>query len=301
LPHDHPAQAYRQFRGHPERHEPRRLSAEAVGVLVYLLSKPSDWVVSIAELRKRFYMGRDRLYHIMAMLEHAGYVVRSQVRNDTSKRFCPVEYIVHDCPVGTPAREDVETSTVPSDKPLPEKPYPENPEAEKPQQKAASVFTASGSTVSGKSGHILKTDLTKLPYGGPPPSPEPFSLSKQCWDEARSFLDKKQLRCMSDWMKRASSDQAKHKLFAILRSAKRSGTGDPVPYIKVAVDKEFPPLRGPKSFTTQDWERFRQAAIKFGKWDRDRWGPRPGHKGCLMPAELITPELLKALTVRRVA
>lgn len=78
-------------------------------------------------------MGRDRVYPIMFMLEHAGYVVRSQGRKDDSKRFCPVEYIVLDCPVGTPIGECVDTSTAPSSEPLPEKPYPENQEAEKPR------------------------------------------------------------------------------------------------------------------------------------------------------------------------
>lgn len=278
-----------------------RLSAEAVGVLVYLLSKPSDWVVSIAELRKRFSMGRDRVYHVMFMLEHAGYVVRSQGRKDDSQRFCPIEYIVHDCPVGSSTGEEVDTST-PSPEPIPEKPHTENQEAEKPLEKAASVFTASGSAVSGKSGHILKTDLTKLPYGGPSaPPPEPLSLSKQCWDEAKSILKEKEWGCMGDWIKRASSDQAKEKLLGILRLAKSNGTGDPVAYIRKAVDREFPPLRDPMTFTAKDWERFRQAAIKFGKWDRGRWGPLPGHKGCLMPAELITPELTRALAERRVA
>jgi hypothetical protein len=110
------------------------LSAEALGILVYLLSKPSDWVVSIVELRKRFSMGRDRLYHIMHMLEHARYVVRSQGRKDDSKRFCPVEYIVHDCPVGTSNAEEVVGMAQPTE-PLPEKPYPENQEAENPHKK----------------------------------------------------------------------------------------------------------------------------------------------------------------------
>jgi hypothetical protein len=106
---------------------------------------------------------------------------------------------------------------------------------------------------------------------------------------------------MSDWMKRASTDQAKHKLFGILRAAKRSGTSDPVPYIKAAVHKEFPTLPDPKTFGVKDWERVGQAVMKTGKWDRGRWGPLPGQKGCLMPPELVTPEITKALSQRRIA
>jgi hypothetical protein len=196
--------------------------------------------------------------------------------------------------------EAVDMST-PSAEPLPEKPYTENPEAEKPPEKAASVFTASGSAVSGKSGHIIKQKVV-IPYGEPLASPpEPISLSKQCWDEAKSILKEKEWGCMSGWIKRASSDQAKEKLLGILRLAKSNGTGDPVAYIRKAVDREFPPLRDPRTFEIKDWERIRQAAIKTGKWDRDKWGPPPGHKDCLMPDELVTADLLKALTERKVA
>ena len=115
----------------------RRLSAEALGVLVYLLTKPSDWLVNMAELRQRFDMGRDRLYNIMAELEACGYVVRSQNRADASKRFCPVEYIVHDVPVaGRPQSRflKIRKRKNPNKRPLPclphpAQPYPENQDA----------------------------------------------------------------------------------------------------------------------------------------------------------------------------
>ena len=263
----------------------RRVSADALGLLVYLLTKPSEWVVNMAQLRQRFAMGRDRLYNLMSELETCGYVVRTQGRNDDSRRFCQVEYVVHDCPVDTQKAE----------------PLPENPEAEKPHEKAASVFAVSGSAVSGKSVRIIKQKVV-IPYGGPsdPPSP-PISLSKQCWDEARSFLSQRQLSCMSGWMKRSAGDAGKQKLLSILRSAKEIGSGDPVAYIEAAVKREFPPVRDPGSYTEGDWQRFSQAAIKLGKWDGDRWGPPPTDKGCLMPPELITPELVRALNERRVA
>ena len=42
-----------------------RLSADALGVLVYLLSKPTDWQVRVTELRRRFDIGRDKVYRIL--------------------------------------------------------------------------------------------------------------------------------------------------------------------------------------------------------------------------------------------
>lgn len=56
----------------------RRLSFEARGVLAYLLSKPSDWVVRIPDLQKEGSCGRDRIYRILKELRDAGYLHRDQ-------------------------------------------------------------------------------------------------------------------------------------------------------------------------------------------------------------------------------
>ena len=55
-------------------HQP--LSADALGALVYLLAKPGDWKVIIADLRRRFDLGKDRAYSILKELERVGYVKR---------------------------------------------------------------------------------------------------------------------------------------------------------------------------------------------------------------------------------
>ncbi|WP_146237972.1 hypothetical protein [Meiothermus sp. Pnk-1] len=44
------------------------LTAEALGVLVYILSKPDHWRVNVADLQKRRGMGRDKAYRIMREL-----------------------------------------------------------------------------------------------------------------------------------------------------------------------------------------------------------------------------------------
>ena len=58
----------------------RRLSFEARGVLAYLLSKPSDWIVRIQDLQKEGGCGRDRIYRILKELREAGYLHRDQER-----------------------------------------------------------------------------------------------------------------------------------------------------------------------------------------------------------------------------
>ena len=88
-----------------------RMSAEHLGLIVYLLSKPNDWVVRVSELRKRFDYGRDKVYRILQQLEQYGYVSREQIKVDG--KFAETRYSVSDTPC--------------PEKPHTEKPYTENP------------------------------------------------------------------------------------------------------------------------------------------------------------------------------
>jgi len=73
-----------------------RLSADALGVLVYLLSKPTDWQVRVTELRRRFDIGRDKVYRILGSMEQYGYLVRESVKAEG--QFAGTRYIVSDSP-----------------------------------------------------------------------------------------------------------------------------------------------------------------------------------------------------------
>ena len=57
------------------------LGAEALGMLVYLLSKPANWKVMPSELAKRFGCGKDKIYRIINDLVTAGYARRTQGRS----------------------------------------------------------------------------------------------------------------------------------------------------------------------------------------------------------------------------
>ena len=70
------------------------LSWEALGLLVFLLSKPDHWVISPTHLVKQRGSGRQRVYKILHELEEAGYVVPSPVRE--GGRFAGVERVVYD-------------------------------------------------------------------------------------------------------------------------------------------------------------------------------------------------------------
>jgi len=85
----------------------RELSAEARWVLIYLLSKPKDWVVRVTDIRAAGNLGRDKAYSIMKELVEARYVEKVQGRNEDGS-YGDAEYLV-------------------VDQPLPEKPYPAEP------------------------------------------------------------------------------------------------------------------------------------------------------------------------------
>lgn len=73
------------------------LSAEALGVLLYLYSQPDDWRLSHKDLMRRFGFGRDKAFTIIKELRSAGYITKSPLRAPTG---CIIgwEFLVDDQP-----------------------------------------------------------------------------------------------------------------------------------------------------------------------------------------------------------
>ena len=91
-----------------------RLSLEAMGLLAWLRSRPDDWSLSVEHLKARFKVGRDSMHRLVRELVEAGWVTRERKRDETTKAFIGIEYVVLD--------EAVPPSSGVSD----EKPCPEN-------------------------------------------------------------------------------------------------------------------------------------------------------------------------------
>lgn len=114
------------------------LSADELGMALYLLSKPPEWVVVPGELRKRFNCGRDKIRRILNGLEKAGYLVR--VKKFTKEgRFAKVDFEVFDVP-------QTENPSPETEKPSPVNPSPENPTLNKERkiENTESTKTADG-------------------------------------------------------------------------------------------------------------------------------------------------------------
>lgn len=84
----------------------RRLTFPAKFALIYLLSKPDSWVISIADLRNqasesRKPVGRDYIYAIIQELTDRGYMRRIGQSRDESGKMSSAEYEVVDSPIFT--------------------------------------------------------------------------------------------------------------------------------------------------------------------------------------------------------
>lgn len=78
--------------------EDDRISWKAKGMLGYLLSKPDNWQVYIADLENKSKDGRDAVRSGLKELEEAGYIRRTKKRNNKG-RFEGWEYEVYETPV----------------------------------------------------------------------------------------------------------------------------------------------------------------------------------------------------------
>lgn len=74
-----------------------RLSWKAKGILIYLLSKPDDWVCRMADIEQHATDGRDACASGIRELEQVGYIRRAQTRTETGE-FGPPEWVVYEWP-----------------------------------------------------------------------------------------------------------------------------------------------------------------------------------------------------------
>jgi hypothetical protein len=125
--------------------EDKRLSWAARGLLIFLLGKPDNWQVSIANLINETAgsirpSGRDAAYGLLRELEQAGYVTRSRPHN-VEGTFASFDYIVRESPF-TESQEVVPLTEKPEMvlSPLPAEPLPAEPLPANPLQTSIEVY-----------------------------------------------------------------------------------------------------------------------------------------------------------------
>lgn len=97
------------------------LSFEARGVLLYLLSKPGDWVVTVEDIMKEGGIGNGKAKRLLADLRKHGYIVTEMTHGEHGK-FAGKRDVVYSVPVVTseplvrkPARRKSRPTAEPSD------------------------------------------------------------------------------------------------------------------------------------------------------------------------------------------
>lgn len=234
-----------------------RLGCDALGVLVYLLSKPDHWTAQPGELRKRFGFGKDKAYKILNELIEAGYAKRVEGRDEMG-RVTGTDYLISE-----------QAASGYSD-PVPEKPHAEN-------------------TDLSKDGDLVNT----VPNGTGASAPK--TITKLIWEEGVQLLTEHSFgkpvnrSLVGRWCSQAKDDP--EKLLNIIRTARENGTQDPIAYISAALDKQFGKPPDPKKFSAEDWSHRLTVAVKKRQWSKT-WGPPPGAKGCMVPPDLVTPDVV---------
>nr|WP_309577278.1 helix-turn-helix domain-containing protein [Moraxella osloensis] len=74
------------------------LSLKAKGLLGYLLSRPDNWTICMADLVKRTKDGKDSVNSALDELTESGYVVKTEQQRESGK-FSTCEYVVYEQPV----------------------------------------------------------------------------------------------------------------------------------------------------------------------------------------------------------
>jgi hypothetical protein len=76
----------------------KSLSWGAKGLHAYLMSLPDDWRVRVSDLKDRSKNGRDAVRGLLIELEQAGYIQKSNCRDNANGRFGGIEYLVLEIP-----------------------------------------------------------------------------------------------------------------------------------------------------------------------------------------------------------
>lgn len=189
--------------------EDKSLDWKSLGLLVYLLSKPDDWSVSVKQLVKAKKAGQDAIRAMLKELRDAGYVVMQKHKTGE------VDWLVYDTPQNG-----------------------KNPNRENPDQ-ATDEEATSGKTLTGKNPNrenpdvLIKTDKELLNTESKKTNKKDFDLpawiDSEIWDEWMYVRKQK---------KAVNSPRAMKSLIASLEQIAAAGH-DPNKAIELAITKSW--------------------------------------------------------------
>lgn len=249
------------------------LSAEALGVICYLIGRPNGWVLMPGHLASRFACGRDRMQRIIKELAEAGYIRKNRPRDPVTKAFLPAEYIILDSKTDPLPENTVAGAS--DEKAIDGEPLTGNP----PLLNTEEQNTDSNKTPkrvrkakAGKYSEEFETDIWQ-------PYPRKEGTSK-----ANAF---------KKWEALSPEDQQLVKASLPAYCLLKKGS-DFVHHLEFYISKRIFETIGARNMTAtgaalpidrQTWENMAKIYANNSNWPRD-FGPEPGHPGCRMPPDL---------------
>ena len=89
-----------------------RLSYRAKGVLIYLLSRPDDWIVYEREIAKHSTDGPWSVKMAIRELIAAGYITREKLRHQDTGKYQGYQYTVRESPLHPPKTTEMRNTNV---------------------------------------------------------------------------------------------------------------------------------------------------------------------------------------------
>ncbi|AVM69202.1 helix-turn-helix domain-containing protein [Lachnospiraceae bacterium oral taxon 500] len=145
----------------------KELTLKAKGLLSQMLSLPENWDYTLAGLSHINKESIDAIRTAVLELEKAGYITRTQGRDEKGK-MTAITYTIYEQPI-SPVLDQPVLENPTSDKPILEKPKADNPTSENPMQLNKDIQNTDLSKKEEKNKDGLNTD--SIPILSPVPSP----------------------------------------------------------------------------------------------------------------------------------
>lgn len=140
----------------------RELTLKAKGLMSVMLSLPDNWDYTLVGLSRISREGVDAIREAIKELEHAGYVIRSRIRNEKGQ-LTDTEYVIYEQPRVPEVAADHQQPDSPAlDKPALENPTLEHPVLESPVKDKPTVDSPTLENPMQLNTHRLNTHREKI-------------------------------------------------------------------------------------------------------------------------------------------
>lgn len=253
------------------------LSAEALGVICYLIGRPHDWTLRQGQLSERFDCGADRIQRILKELIAAGYIRKIRHRDPATQKWQAIEFIVLDT-----KDEPLPENTIVAPSATTDEPPTENPSLAFPVLLRTEDTKTDSKKEPRKSKRVKAGDYTE-------------DFLQTVWQPYPRKTNTSKINAFKKYAALSDADQS------LVRGAipafvisKRGTEEQFIPHLEFFISRRIFETVGPLGGNAiapaapvdrQTWENMARIYANNSNWPRDL-GPEPGRPGCQMPPDL---------------